>query len=56
MNANELIKNIIGVEVTTDKLQEIINNPEACTTSKEDALKLEELVLLLELAKETEDM
>ncbi|NMA18789.1 MAG: hypothetical protein GX939_08630 [Clostridiaceae bacterium] len=56
MDVKELIKNLIGVEVTTDNVEEVMNNPVECTTSKEDAEKLEELVLFLELAKETEEM
>lgn len=56
MDIKALIQSLIGVEVTTDDIQEIRNNPEACTTSKVDTAKLEELVLLLKLTEETEDI
>lgn len=56
MDIKELIQNLIGIEVTSDDIQVIRDNPEACTTSKEDSAKLEELFLLVELTEETEDV
>ncbi|HHU13150.1 MAG TPA: hypothetical protein GXZ64_07965 [Clostridiaceae bacterium] len=55
MDIKETIKNLIGVEVTTDDLKAIRENPEQYTSSKENAARLEELVMLLRLTEETED-
>ena len=54
MNVKERIKALLGIEVSTDNLLELWENPEKHVSTLEDAKKLEDLFLLVELMAELE--
>ena len=54
MNIKERIKALLGIEVSTDNLLELWENPEKYVSTPEDAEKLEDLFLLVELMGELE--
>ena len=54
MNVKERIKALLGIEVSTDNLLELWENPEKYVSTPEDAKKLEDLFLLVELMGELE--
>ena len=54
MNVKERIKALLGIEVSTDNLLELWENPEEYVATLEDADKLEDLFLLVEMMAELE--
>jgi hypothetical protein len=54
MIVKERIKTLLGIEVSTDSLLELWKNPEKYVSKPEDAEKLEDLLLLVELMGELE--
>ena len=54
MNAKERIKTLLGIEVSTDNLLELWENPEEYVSTLEDADKLRDLLLLVEMMAELE--
>ena len=54
MNVKERIKALLGIEVSTDNLLELWENPEKHVLTPEDAKKLEDLFFLVELMAELE--
>ena len=54
MNVKERIKTLLGIEVSTDNLLELWENPEEYVATPEDADKLEDLFLLVEMMAELE--
>ena len=54
MNVKERIKALLGIEVTTDNLLELWENPEKYVSTPDDADKLEDLFLLVGLMTELE--
>lgn len=54
MNAKERIKALLGIEVSTDNLLEIWENPEKYVSTPEEVNKLEDLFLLVEMMAELE--
>ncbi len=54
MNAKERIKALLGIEVSTDNLLELWENPEKYVSTQEDADKLGDLFLLVEMMAELE--
>ena len=54
MNVKEQIKALLGIEVSTDNLLELWENPEEYVSTLEDADKLRDLLLLVEMMAELE--
>ena len=54
MNVKDRIKALLGIEVSTDNLLELWENPEEYVSTPEDAAKLEDLFLLVEMMAELE--
>lgn len=54
MNVKERIRALLGIEVSTDNLLEIWENPEKYVSTPEEANKLEDLFLLVEMMAELE--
>lgn len=54
MNIKILIKELTGVEVDTEDLLKLLNNPEDYVKTPEDGEKLSNLLTLLELSAELE--
>ena len=54
MNVKDRIKTLLGIEVSTDNLLELWENPEEYVSTLEDADKLEDLFLLVEMMAELE--
>ena len=54
MNVKERIRALLGIEVSTDNLLEIWENPEKYVSTPEDAAKLGDLFLLVEMIAELE--
>jgi hypothetical protein len=54
MNVKERIRALLGIEVSTDNLLELWETPEKYVSSTEDADKLEDLFLLVEMMAEME--
>ena len=54
MNVKERIKALLGIEVSTDNLLEIWENPKKYVSTPEDADKLGDLFLLVEMMAELE--
>ena len=54
MNVKDRIKTLLGIEVSTDNLLELWENPEKYVSSTEDADKLGDLFLLVEMMTELE--
>ena len=54
MNVKERIKDLLGIEVSTDNLLELWENPEEYVSTLEDADKLRDLLLLVEMMAELE--
>ena len=54
MNVKDRIKALLGIEVSTDNLLELWETPEKYVSSTEDADKLEDLFLLVEMMAEME--
>ena len=54
MNVKERIKALLGIEVSTDNLLELWENPEKYVSTQEDADKLGDLFLLVEMMAELE--
>ena len=54
MNVKDRIKTLRGIEVSTDNLLELWENPEEYVSTLEDADKLRDLLLLVEMMAELE--
>ena len=54
MNVKERIRALLGIEVSTDNLLELWENPGQYVSTPEEAVKLEDLFLLVELMGEQE--
>ena len=54
MNVKDRIKTLLGIEVSTDNLLELWENPEEYVSTLEDADKLRYLLLLVEMMAELE--
>ena len=54
MNIKDRIKVLLGIEVSTDNLLELWENPGQYVSTPEEAVKLEDLFLLVELMGEQE--
>ena len=54
MNVKERIKALLGIEVSTDNLLELWENPGKYVSKSEDADKLADLFLLVEMMSELE--
>jgi hypothetical protein len=54
MNVKERIKSLLGIEVSTNNLLDLWENPEKYVSKPEDADKLGDLFLLVELMTELE--
>ena len=54
MNVKERIRALLGIEVSTDNLLELWENPEEYVSTLEDADKLRDLLLLVEMMAELE--
>ena len=54
MNVKERIRALLGIEVSTDNLLEIWENPEKYVSTPEEADKLRDLLLLVEMMAELE--
>lgn len=54
MNLKTIIKSLIGIEIKTDNFEALYNFPEDYVTSKDDLVKLKELISLLETATQPE--
>ena len=54
MNVKERIRALLGIEVSTDNLLELWENPEKYVSTLEDADKLGDLFLLVEMMAELE--
>ena len=54
MNVKDRIKTLLGIEVSTDNLLELWENPEEYVSTLEDADKLRDLLLLVEMMAEME--
>ena len=54
MNVKDRIKALLGIEVSTDNLLELWENPEEYVSTLEDADKLRDLLLLVEMMAELE--
>ena len=54
MNVKERIRALLGIEVSTDNLLELWENPEEYVSTQEDADKLGDLFLLVEMMAELE--
>ena len=54
MNVKDRIKTLLGIEVSTDNLLELWENPEEYVSTLEDADKLRDLLLLVEMMAELE--
>ena len=52
MNVKERIKALLGIEVSTDNLLELWENPEEYVSTPEEADKLGDLFLLVEMMAE----
>lgn len=54
MNIKNLIKTLLDIEVNTDDILELRDNPRKYVTKEEDIEKLEDLFLLIDLAESQE--
>ena len=54
MNVKERIRALLGIEVSTDNLLELWEKPEEYVSTLEDADKLRDLLLLVEMMAELE--
>ena len=54
MNVKDRIKTLLGIEVSTDNLLELWENPEDYVSTLDDADKLRDLLLLVEMMAELE--
>ena len=54
MHVRGRIKAVLGIEVSTENLLELWENPEEYVSTPEDAAKLEDLFLLVEMMAELE--
>ena len=54
MNVKDRIKTLLGIEVSTDNLLELWENPEEYVSTLEYADKLRDLLLLVEMMAELE--
>ena len=54
MNVKDRIKTLLGIEVSTDNLLELWENPEEYVSTLEDADKLRDLLLLVDMMAELE--
>ena len=54
MSIKNLIKTLLDIEVDTDDLLELRDNPNKYVTKKEDIEKLKDLFLLMDLAEKQE--
>ena len=54
MNVKDRIKTLLGIEVSTDNLLELWENPEEYVSTLEDADKLRDLLLLVVMMAELE--
>lgn len=54
MSIKNLIKTLLNIEVDTDDLLELRDNPSKYVTKNEDLEKLKDLFLLMDLAEEQE--
>jgi len=54
MNIKNLVKTILDIEVSTEDILKLHENPQKYTNSEEDAEKLKDLFLLMDLADRQE--
>ena len=54
MNIKDLIKTILDIEVNTEDISKLRENPKEYITKEEDAEKLKDLFLLMDLAENQE--
>ncbi len=54
MNIKNLIKTILDIEVNTEDISKLRENPKEYITKEEDAEKLKDLFLLMDLAENQE--
>jgi hypothetical protein len=54
MNIKNLIKSLLDIEVDTDDISELRENPRKYVTKEEDIEKLEDLFLLIDLTGKLE--
>ncbi|SHH37737.1 hypothetical protein SAMN02745245_01192 [Anaerosphaera aminiphila DSM 21120] len=54
MSIKNLVKTILDIEVSTEDILKLHENPQKYTNSEEDAEKLKELFLLMDLADRQE--
>lgn len=54
MNIKNLIKTLLDIEVNTEDILKLRENPKEYITKEEDAEKLEDLFLLMDLAEDQE--
>ncbi len=54
MSIKNLVKTILDIEVSTEDILKLHENPQKYTNSKEDAEKLKDLFLLMDLADRQE--
>ena len=55
MNIKERIKKLLDIDISTDSFEDLKADPEMYVASPEDAEKLKDLFLLIELTEQTED-
>ena len=55
MNIKERIKNLLDIDISTDSFEELKADPERYATSPEDAEKLKDLFLIIELTEVERD-
>lgn len=56
MNIKELIQQLLDIEVTTDNLNLLMEEPESYISNPEDTAKLQDLILLLKLSREVKEV
>jgi hypothetical protein len=54
MNIKNLIKSLLGIEVDTEDILELRENPRKYVTKEEDVERLEDLFLLIDLTSKLE--
>ena len=54
MSIKNLVKTILDIEVSTEDILKLHENPQKYTNSEEDAEKLKDLFLLMDLAEDQE--
>ena len=54
MNIKEQIKTLLGIDINTDNLLELYENPQAYVSNPKDLKRLEDLFFLVDLVGELE--